>query len=399
MRAYIFRTWKPLLLVLAIAPGAPPIALHAGGVGISGYELESGPITIPGLNANASGTAYHAARNTLFVLSDLLEGIVELNLDGTLVRSIQLHPSFEDTEGIVHLGGDQFALTEERRRNIVIATIAADTTTVDYDASRVIHLDNVPGNDNSGLEGLAYESGSGTFFVTKEQSAQFLYRFPTPPGTLDTSVSAASLYDPVPLGLGDLAGLHYDEPSGSLLVLSDVSKTIVETTLHGSELSRLVIPVPIAKPEGITMDSTGKVYVVSEPNGLYVFARANHYESWASLQGFPAGLEAPSDDPDANGISNLLDYALGRAGGEFDPQQRMPTPSLTASELQLTFTRPKAALGLCYLVQVTDDYLSWSDGGVTLLKISETAAEETWRGTVPISGAARRALRLRVTLP
>ena len=387
-----------MLLALAVALGSAPV--RAEGVGISEYVLQIGPLAVPLLTTDTSGITYHPGRNTLFAISNRIEKIVELNLDGSLVRSIALEAGkFKDTEGIVYLGGDQFAFTEERLRNVVIATIAPTTTVVNYNSSRIIHLQNVPGTNNSGLEGIAYDDATDTFFALKEKDGQALYHFPTPPGTLDVSISVPELFDTGPFDLDDLAGLHFHDASATLLILSDDSRAVVETTLNGTELSRLVLPAFIGQPEGITVDATGKVYIVGEADEFYVFEKASHYQNWAAVQGFPAGQDAAIDDPDGNEVSNLLDYALGRAGGEPDPLLDMPIPSITSDKLQLTFTRPKSALGVCYLVQASDNFSTWSDEGVSLLKLSETATEETWRGDVLISQATKRALRLRVTLP
>ena len=67
------------------------------------YTLAKGPVVIGGVSKNASGLTYHAGRDSLFVVLDSPQRVVELSLDGSLKRKINLN-KFEDTEGIVWLG-------------------------------------------------------------------------------------------------------------------------------------------------------------------------------------------------------------------------------------------------------------------------------------------------------
>ena len=76
------------------------------------YTLVNGPIVIEGVKANASGLAYHAERDSLFVVLDQPQRVVEINFDGSLKRKIDLN-KFQDTEGIAWIKGDMFAIAEE----------------------------------------------------------------------------------------------------------------------------------------------------------------------------------------------------------------------------------------------------------------------------------------------
>ena len=76
------------------------------------YTLAKEPVVIGGVSQNASGLTYHAGRDSLFVVLDSPQRVVELSLDGSLKRKINLN-KFEDTEGIVWLGENRFAVAEE----------------------------------------------------------------------------------------------------------------------------------------------------------------------------------------------------------------------------------------------------------------------------------------------
>ncbi|MEC8989093.1 MAG: SdiA-regulated domain-containing protein, partial [Verrucomicrobiota bacterium] len=47
------------------------------------YTLARGPVVIGGVSQNASGLTYHAKRDSLFVVLDAPQRIVELGLDGS----------------------------------------------------------------------------------------------------------------------------------------------------------------------------------------------------------------------------------------------------------------------------------------------------------------------------
>ena len=83
------------------------------------YTLARGPVVIGGVSQNASGLTYHAKRDSLFVVLDSPQRVVEFSLDGSLKRKINLN-KFEDTEGITWLGKNRFAVAEEALGNIVI---------------------------------------------------------------------------------------------------------------------------------------------------------------------------------------------------------------------------------------------------------------------------------------
>ncbi|HIL72778.1 MAG TPA: hypothetical protein EYG44_00965, partial [Verrucomicrobia bacterium] len=101
-----------LLLGHALGQAEPPTRLDQ-------YTLAKGPVVIGGVSQNASGLTYHAERDSLFVVLDSPQRIVEINLDGSFKRKISLN-KFEDTEGIVWMQGDRFAVVEEARGNIVL---------------------------------------------------------------------------------------------------------------------------------------------------------------------------------------------------------------------------------------------------------------------------------------
>lgn len=77
--------------------------------------------------------------------------------------------------------------------------------------------------------------------------------------------------------------------------------------------------------------------------------------------GIPA-IAGDTADPDGNGVSNLIEYALGTPALNPSAAVAIPQTTLTNNALTLTFTRPATANDLAYTVQVSDDLVTWQDG-------------------------------------
>ena len=114
-----------------------------------------------------------------------------------------------------------------------------------------------------------------------------------------------------------------------------------------------------------------------------------------------AGNAADSADPDADGLTNLVEYSLGtdptRSENTSSAMQRSFVTDLGAEYLALTFHRRKNTDVRC-IVEVSPDLATWTAaapfGSPTAL---DPAFEQvTFRDTVPKSQAARRFIRLRM---
>ncbi|MCH8048246.1 MAG: SdiA-regulated domain-containing protein [Planctomycetes bacterium] len=277
-----------LLVSIAMAPGSlcgqsPPTRVKPQVVvGLDKYRLARGPTKIGSLE-NASGLTYCSETKSLFMVLNRPCYVIELALDGTLMRSIRLK-DFNDTEGIVHAGGFTFYIAEERRGNICRINIGRRTRRIEYSDRKVLKLHLEPAANNKGLEGLAYDRERQRLFSVKEKRPLKLYQIAAPKASAKKSgiIKFENPWDldKSDLHLKDVSAVHYHAPSGHLLILSDESRCLVETTLDGKEISRLKLDrgsagltEKVPQGEGITMDDEGNIYICSEPNLLYMFKK------------------------------------------------------------------------------------------------------------------------------
>ena len=242
------------------------------------YTLAKGPVVIGGVSQNASGLTYHAGHDSLFVVLDSPQRVVELSLDGSLKRKINLN-KFEDTEGIVWLGENRFAVAEEALGNIVLIELEPKDGGVSWKKAKKLNPD-IKVNAANGLEGIAYDPLGKRFFVAREKRSPAVFKIipPKPESDMPTTSILMSLAG---RGLRDISGLHYDAKSERLLILSHESACVVETNKYGIETSRLLLrggksglSRTIFKAEGVALDKHGTLYIVSEPNLLYLFKKA-----------------------------------------------------------------------------------------------------------------------------
>lgn len=74
------------------------------------------------------------------------------------------------------------------------------------------------------------------------------------------------------IGTIDLAGLHYDQTSGNLLVVSDKMNTIFEVSTAGKTIKSH--PLPGINQEGVTIDAEGFMYIAQDSGGIIKIKRA-----------------------------------------------------------------------------------------------------------------------------
>ena len=249
------------------------------------------------LAEESSGVAYNWDTDTLFVIGDGGQSITQVTKTGVLVNTMTLPLNaaktrgveFDDPEGITYIGGGQFVFTEERDRQAVKFTYVPGTTLARA-ATQTMKLGTTIGN--IGLEGICYDPQTSGFLFTKESGPLGIFQttidFNTlPPSASNgspTTVNSTNLFDPALAGTLDMSDVFAfsnipsmtgQPQAGNLLIISQESAKIVNIDRTGNvspnSLTLVADPGNITiqdqTHEGIVMDPTGLLYVVSENGG------------------------------------------------------------------------------------------------------------------------------------
>ena len=237
---------------------------------------------IEGLEDNVSALTYDPLRKTLFTVTNKHAELVELSLDGRVLRRIAL-VGFGDAEAVEFIGENTYVITDEHQQRLIKVKVDDNTQVLDARDAQQLTL-GLNRSGNKGFEGLAYDSVGKRLFVAKERDPMLIYEvrgFPqdNPQQPYATHVVTNPRRD-ARIFVRDLSSLQFDERTGHLLALSDESKLLLELDLEGRPISTLSLKKgkhgltrSVPQAEGITMDDEGTVYVVSEPNLFYVFKK------------------------------------------------------------------------------------------------------------------------------
>ncbi|WP_461786533.1 LamG-like jellyroll fold domain-containing protein [Prosthecobacter sp.] len=119
--------------------------------------------------------------------------------------------------------------------------------------------------------------------------------------------------------------------------------------------------------------------------------RQTHFGSTART-----GSAADNEDPDKDGMPNLLEYALNLPP---NAASRVPASvQATGGNLEYLYNRGTAAFngGTAFQVQWSDDLTTWSTTGVVESLLSDNGTHQQVKATLPAGSGSRRFVRLRV---
>ncbi|MEO5914385.1 MAG: autotransporter-associated beta strand repeat-containing protein [Luteolibacter sp.] len=214
------------------------------------------------------------------------------------------------------------------------------------------------------------------------------------------TLSHPCLSDTATLTIASGSQLQLDHPSSDVVGALIVNGTPMPNGLYGASGSGATNIVPY-------ITGTGRIQVGPVPAG---------YFSWAS--GVPNGLTAgvndgTGDDPDGDGIVNLLEYVLGGtpAGEGSANPSILPTASLTPDNFFLTFRRSDLSeIDTVLKVQWSTDLVTWlpanevvigpaSSGNVTVLEDSPSASLDTVTVAIPRGNGGKLYARVVASFP
>ena len=131
------------------------------------------------------------------------------------------------------------------------------------------------------------------------------------------------------------------------------------------------------------------------------------YNWWAAA--YPAAVGNPNGSLAGNGISNLLEYALGGnpSSGSMailpaSGIQTLTVNGTAANYLTLTFRHQGDSQDITYHVEFSVDLQGWSESGTLVSTVANTDGTntQTWRAAAPVGASGKvQFARLRVTSP
>ena len=255
---------------------------QANSIWLADYQvvLEAQPIA--GLDDDVSALTYDPDRNSLFTVTNQNSELIELSLDGRILRRVKL-VGFGDPEAVEYISRNLYVITDERRQRLIKVRLDDDTREVDAANAQQLSL-GIGLSGNKGFEGLAYDSVGQRLFVAKERDPLRIYEIHGFPHRNPQQPFAVHVVDDRERDAGlfvrDVSSLQFDERTGHLLALSDESRLVLELNVEGQPISSLSLlggqqglKASVPQAEGVAMDNDGGLYLISEPNLFYLFQK------------------------------------------------------------------------------------------------------------------------------
>jgi uncharacterized protein YjiK len=231
---------------------------------------------LPGMEKDeASDLAYNPQTKTLFSVMGKNPFLVELTLQGDVLRKMPL-VGWSNTEGVTVMGNGLLAIVDERDHMLSIVKVDADT--------RELNIANFPKYDlgpskdqNKAFEAIVWDSRNQQMLLGEERPPA-LFTWKSNDGQTLTGDKQKLASDE--LDIRNLSALAIDPRTGHTLVLSADSHLLLELDEKGEQVSFMTLlggfnglKKTIPRAEGVTMDEAGTLYMVSEPNLFYRFEK------------------------------------------------------------------------------------------------------------------------------
>lgn len=229
---------------------------------------------------NLSGLTYNPTSNTLYTITNKRPEIIELSLDGDIIRRIDAS-LFKDPEGIEYIENNTYVVADEVAQRISLIDITDTTQSIDSLKSTLsIGIEFIK---NKSFEGIVYNPFAKQLLIAKERNPIRLYKVEgfyrdeaLTSSPMLTINHQESMIDN--LFVTDISGLEIDKKTQHYLVLSHESKILLEVNEAGNVISSLSLNKGqhgllngIPQAEGVAIDAEGTIYIVSEPNLFYKF--------------------------------------------------------------------------------------------------------------------------------
>ena len=227
-------------------------------------------------NFQPSGICFHSKRGSLFVVGNLGE-VCEMRTDGTVIKEKLIKRA--DFEGITH---------DPSTGLLYIGVEGAEKIIeLDPETFEVLRVFSIPrefmGNTllkegGQGIEAITFvpdidHPQGGTFYVANQsydledvEDISAVFEIEVPLKSKAETNTSAKILRYFFLGVIDLSGLYFDEATGHLYVISDLTNTFFEFTKTGTLLSGYAFPGD--NQGGITVDDQGFLYIAQDSGGI-----------------------------------------------------------------------------------------------------------------------------------
>lgn len=203
-------------------------------------------------------------------------------------------------------------------------------------------------------------------------------------------------------GYGDCT-IRRITPSGAVTTLAGVVN-YYDTVNGTGSVARF------RSPTGVAVDTLGNLYVAEFGCHLIRKGARQHAYAWfldtyfTDAQQADATVSGRDANPSGDGMPNLLKYAIGLDPTLTNAATGAPVSTISDGHLTLSFPQWTDATDLHYVVEVSDDLVTWSsDASAVAIEastpIGPNQVRVTARDLATASDAARRFIRLRVTAP
>jgi len=231
---------------------------------------------LPGMEKDeASDVTYNPQTKTLFAVMGKNPFLVELSLQGDVLRKMPLM-GWSNPEGVAYMENGLLAITDERDHSLSIVQVDAQTQTLDRKDFPKYDL-GPSKNQNKGFEAVVWDPRNQQLVLGEERPpALFTWKS-------DGSQSLKGdkqIHVSNELDLRNLSALAVDPRTGHMLVLSADSHLLLELDEKGDQVSFMTLlggfnglKDTIPRAEGVTVDEAGNLYMVSEPNLFYRFEK------------------------------------------------------------------------------------------------------------------------------
>ncbi|VVP59765.1 putative protein YjiK [Pseudomonas fluorescens] len=231
---------------------------------------------LPGMeNDEASDLAYDPQTKTLFSVMGNKPFLVELTLQGDVLRKMPL-VGWSNPEGVAAMGNGLLAIVDER--NHLLSIVKVDANTRELNIADFPKYDLGPSkNQNKAFEAVAWDPRKQQLLLGEERPPA-LFGWNSDGSQTLTGDKQKIASDE--LDIRNLSALAIDPRTGHTLVLSADSHLLLELDEKGEQVSFMTLlggfnglKKTIPRAEGVTMDEAGTLYMVSEPNLFYRFEK------------------------------------------------------------------------------------------------------------------------------